>query len=58
MDNGIERVKRKQIVPQANEVVKERTKEEISTQLVTHPLRKFEGKFKYLMWKVTIEIQK
>ena len=49
MDNGIERVKRKQIVPQANEVAKERTKEEISTQLVTHLLRKFERTVEYLM---------
>lgn len=45
----IERVKRKPIVPQANEVAKERTKEELSTQLVTRLLRKFERTVEYLM---------
>lgn len=49
VDNGIERVYRKQVVPQANEVVKERTKEEISTQLVAYHLRKFERAVKYLI---------
>lgn len=58
MDNGIKRVKRKQIVLQANEVAKERTKEEIPTQLVTHLLRKFERTVEYLKGLVTIDIQK
>lgn len=58
MDNGIKRVKRKQIVLQANEVAKERTKEEIPAQLVTHLLRKFERTVEYLKGLVTIDIQK
>ena len=55
MENCIKRVKHIQIAPQPNEEVKERTKVEILTQLVTHTLRKFERAVKYLMRKVIIK---
>lgn len=55
MENCIKRVRVKHIAPQPNEEVKERTKMEILTQLVTHPLRKFERAVKYLTRKVIIK---
>lgn len=60
MENCIKRVRVKhiQLALQPNKVLKEITKENISTQLVTHPLRKFERAVNYHILKVIIDINK